>query len=146
MIDLDAIHEMLAVDGSSAGEAAWRRARREAARLANLFLADGIAVVVAEGSFNAPRDRAAFAEGLASGTEVLYVTLEVSFDEALRRALDDPTRGRSRDPVFLRRYFAAAGHGLDTAPETDLVLDTERMSAAAAAESIASLVHATTSG
>src|SRR5205814_25173 len=86
------------------------------------------------------QSRAAFAEGLASGTEVLYVTLEVSFDEALRRALDDPTRGRSRDPFFLRRYFAAAGHGLDTAHETDLVLDTQRMSAAAAAESIASLV------
>ena len=52
VIDLDDVHDTLARDGRTNDEATWARARREAATLANTFLAEGTAVVVAEGSFN----------------------------------------------------------------------------------------------
>ena len=139
VIDLDDVHDSLARDGPETDEAIWALARRDAAKLANTFLAEGTAVVVAEGSFNAPGDRASFAQCLDPSVVLFYVTLRVSFEEALRRAQGDPTRGVSRDPAFLGRYFA----GFDQAPPipvTDLVIETERLSAAAAAVSIARLV------
>jgi len=139
VIDLDDVHDRLARDGRETGEAIWALARREAATLANAFLAEGTAVVVAEGSFNTPGDRAAFAECLDGSVDPVYVTLRVSFEEALRRAQGDPTRGVSRDPAFLGRYFADFGHAPPT-PMTDLIIETERTTPSAAALSIARLV------
>ena len=138
VIDLDDVHDTLARDGRTNDEATWAIARREAATLANTFLAEGTAVVVAEGSFNTPGDRVEFAQHLDASVPV-YVTLRVSFREALRRAQGDPSRGVSRDPAFLGRYFAGFGQKPPT-PATDLVIETERMPATAAAVSIARLV------
>jgi adenylylsulfate kinase-like enzyme len=140
VIDLDVVHGMLASDGHKTDHSTWEFARRAAAILANTFLEQGVAVVVAEGSFNTPGDRSAFAQHLDAGVDPLYVTLRVSYEEALRRAQTDPTRGVSRDPAFLRRYFAGTGRALGTAPETDLVIETERMSPTSAAAAIARLV------
>ena len=104
-----------------------------------------MAVVIAEGSFNLPSDRAAFVRQLRPGSGLVFVTLLVSFDEALRRAQGDPTRGRSRDPQFLAAHFAARREVLAAAPATDIVIDTERTTAQAAAETIARLVGRLTS-
>jgi adenylylsulfate kinase-like enzyme len=139
VIDLDDVHDTLARKGPETAEATWVLARREAATLTNTFLAEGTAVVVAEGSFNTPGDRAAFAQYLDASVDPVYVTLRVSFEEALRRAQGDPTRGVSRDPAFLGRYFAGIGQALPT-PVTDLVIETERTSPSSAALSIARLV------
>ena len=136
VIDLDDVHHRLARDGAETDEATWALARRDAATLANTFLAEGTAVVVAEGSFNTPGDRVSFARHLDASVDPVYVTLRVSFEEALRRAQGDPTRGESRDPAFLGRYFAGFDQPPPT-PATDFVIETERVSAAAAAVSIA---------
>jgi adenylylsulfate kinase-like enzyme len=101
VIDLDVVHDGLTADGATAGDATWTRARHAAAMLADAFLQDGVAVVIAEGSFNKPADRTAFSQHLNSGVSPLYVTLRVSFEEALRRAQSDPTQrtiARSRLP------------------------------------------------
>jgi adenylylsulfate kinase-like enzyme len=138
VIDLDLVHdalpETLAGDDSS-----WTVARRNAAATANLLAADGVTVVIAEGSFNSPDDRSTFARDLRSDRDPLYVTLQVSFEEALRRALRDPTRGRSRDPEFLGAHFDARRDALANPPTTDIVIDTERTTATAAAATIARL-------
>jgi adenylylsulfate kinase-like enzyme len=139
VIDLDDVHDTLARDGPGTAEVTRALARREAATLANTFLAEGRAVVIAEGSFNRPGDRAEFSQYLDASGDPVYVTLRVSFEEALRRAQGDPTRGLSRDPDFLGRYFAGMGQALPI-PVTDLVIETERMPATAAAVSIARLV------
>jgi adenylylsulfate kinase-like enzyme len=137
VIDLDVVHDRLAPDGSKSHDAMWSLARRAAATQTNTFLEEGVTVVIAEGSFNRPVDRAAFAEHLQPHAEPLYVTLRVSFDEALRRAERDPTRGVSRDRAFLGSSFAASADALTTTPATDLVIDTEQMTATAAATAIA---------
>jgi adenylylsulfate kinase-like enzyme len=139
IIDLDGVHDTLARDGPETDDATWAHARRVAASLANTFLGEDRAVVVAEGSFNTPGDRAEFVQYLDAGVDPVYVTLRVSFEEALRRAQVDPTRGVSRDPAFLGRYFAGFSQAPPT-PVTDLVIETERMSASAAAVAIARLV------
>jgi predicted kinase len=137
VIDLDAVHDELETSWAS-GEDTWALARQAAAALANKHLAGGEAVVIADGSFNRPGDRADFARMLDSAVEPRYVTLLVSFDEALRRALGDSSRGRSRDPTFLGPYFAAVAEVIATAPATDIVIDTEQVPPASAVAAIAS--------
>jgi adenylylsulfate kinase-like enzyme len=141
VIDLDLVHDQLAIPGSPSDESSWTLARRLAAVAANALLEEGVAVVIAEGSYNLPSDRAAFAQELRPGSSPVYVTLQVSFAEALRRAQGDPTRGRSRDPAFLRAHFAERHDVLTALPSSDLVIDTEQVTATAAAVTIARLVQ-----
>jgi hypothetical protein len=51
----------------------------------------------------------------------------------------------SRDPAFLGPYFAGVGHGLETVPVADIVIDTERVSETSAVMAIARLVEPGTS-
>jgi adenylylsulfate kinase-like enzyme len=141
VIDLDLVHDMLVADGSAGGDASWGDARRAAAALASAFLADGLAVVIAEGSFNATGDRDTFEKSLGDGVEPRYVTLRVTYEEALRRVQGDPARGRSRDPAFLGPYFAGVEPKLAMVPATDIVIDTERTTAHSAAVAIVGLVR-----
>ena len=144
VIDLDLVHEMVAMGAQPSSHATWALTRHAAGTLVNTFVGAGIAVVIAEGSFNTPADRAVFAERLDAIASPQYVTLRVSYEEALRRAQGDPSRGKSRDPAFLRPYFATADLALATAPATDLVIDTERVPAKDAAVTIARLVRSRT--
>ena len=99
-----------------------------------------MAVVIAEGSFNLPSDRATFTQHLRPNSRLAFVTLQVSFQEALRRAQADPTRGRSQDPQFLGSHFEARHDVVAAVPATDIVIDTERTAAKAAAATIARLL------
>ena len=139
VIDLDLVHESVRADSSATGDAAWDLARRRAAALASSLLADAV-VVIAEGSFNRPGNRATFARSLGpTGEPVHYVTLQVSFEEALRRAQRDPTRGRSRDPDFLAAHFRSHVSAAP-APVSDLLIDTERTPLAVAVDAVMRLV------
>jgi predicted kinase len=140
VIDLDILEDMLIADGSASDADTWDLARHAASTLASTFLSDGIAVVIADGSFNQAGDRAAFERHLDPGVGPLYVTLTVSYEEALRRAQGDPTRGVSRDPGFLGSYFAAEARASANRPTTDIVIETESTSANTAAATIARLV------
>jgi adenylylsulfate kinase-like enzyme len=125
IVDLD---ELYAKEAQTMGEprstaARWRAARRAAAALANSHTAEGLAAVIVEGSFQTQRDRLVLTESLGSRANLLHVSLRVSYEEALRRAQLDPTRGRSRDPSFLRRYYAR--QAATETPDTGLVIETE---------------------
>jgi adenylylsulfate kinase-like enzyme len=140
VIDLDLVHDELIATGSAPDESTWALARHRAAMAADSFSRDGVAVVIAEGSFNQPTDRAAFDEDLVGHSGTVYVTLQVSFQEALRRAQSDSTRGRSRDAVFLGSYFTRWREALADVPATDLVIDTEQTTVEVAAATIARLI------
>ncbi len=140
VIDLDLVHDRLTANGSPSDDSTWTLARRETATAANAFLEQGVAVVIAEGSFNLPSDRATFTRHLRPSSGLAFVTLQVSFQEALRRAQADPTRGRSQDPQFLGSHFEARHDVLAAVPATDIVIDTERTTAQAAAATIARLL------
>jgi adenylylsulfate kinase-like enzyme len=140
VIDLDLVHDQLTTKASAPDDSTWTLARRETATLANAFQEAGVAVVIAEGSFNMPTDRATLVQHLRPSTDVVFVTLQVSFAEALRRAQGDPTRGRSQDPQLLGWHFAARHDVLAAVPGTDIVIDTERTTIQVAATTIARLV------
>jgi hypothetical protein len=58
---------------------------------------------------------------------------------ALRRASQDPTCTVSRDPEFLRRHYDGVRH----VPFTDLVIDTDAMTAGEVARTVADWARAT---
>jgi shikimate kinase len=140
VLDLDLVYDRLTTNGSPSGDSTWTLARRDTASAANTFLEQGAAVVIAEGSFNLPSDRATFTQHLRPSAGLAFVTLQVSFQEALRRAQADPTRGRSQDPEFLGSHFETRHDALAAVPATDIVIDTERTTAQAAAATIARLL------
>jgi predicted kinase len=140
-IDLDVVCDML--EHKTAGErdaANWIHARRAAAHLARGFLADGVVVVIVEGDFLRANDRAAFLE-MVQSAKPRFVTLRISFETALRRVQTDPTRTLSRDPAFLRRHYEESEAALLDAPGTDLMLDTESLTADEAVGTIAAWAY-----
>jgi predicted kinase len=136
-IDLDLVYEMLEHENVSKEDVAkWRRARRAAAALTDALLGDGMRVVVVEGDFLSPEQRAEFVTALRSSTEPAFVTVQVPIDLALERVQRDPTRGISRDPHFLRRHYEQLDGIIRTRPPTDLVLDTATVGVDDAARAI----------
>ena len=140
LIDLDLVHDQLIANGSPPDHSTWLMARRNTATAANAHLDHGVAVVIADGSFNLPSDRAVLRKHLEASADLVFVTLRVSFAEALHRAQADPTRGRSQDPEFLSSHFSARHAVLAATPTTDIVIDTERTTTQAAAATIARFV------
>jgi len=76
--------------------------------LANIFLEEGVTVVIAEGSFNTPSDRAVFAQHLHTSVGPLYVSLRVSFEERYVGA-ERPNPGSSRRSRLSGRYTPPSG-------------------------------------
>src|SRR4051812_13973730 len=102
VIDIDVLHDMLS-DGL---DPAWAIARQAAGPLTDSFLTAGVQVVVVDGDFVTATERASYLEKVQSPVTVRFVTLRVGYDEALRRAQRDPSRGVSRDPDFLETHYA----------------------------------------
>jgi predicted kinase len=127
VIDLDLLYAMQAEveHGSRSAPARWLAARHAAATLAESFIADGVAIVVIDGSFQTVEDRQDLRAAFTSRPDAIFVTLRVSYEEALRRAQLDPTRGRSRDPAFLGPYYRGVAAAMASVHDGDLVIDTE---------------------
>lgn len=129
VIDVDVLYAMLdqRTGVPEADDAAWLLARVAAGSLVDTFLAGGINAVLVEGRFFA-EERRQFLSALRAPVSPHFVTLRVSYDEALRRTQSDGSRGVSRDPAFLGPYFARTERDLSSLPPGDLVIDTERES------------------
>jgi len=137
-IDLDLLWRMLDHQTPTTGGLQhWLRARQAAALLTDAFFGFGIEAVIIEGPFFTPEERRAYLDHLRAKVEPVFVTLHVSFEEALRRAQGDPSRGISRDPRWLAERFAASEALLPPLAATDLLVDTEGQTSAEIAERIA---------
>jgi predicted kinase len=143
VIDLDLLYDMQHhTPGVAKGdEKSWEIARRAAAGLTDTFLSQGVRDVVVEGTFFTPAERAAYLDVLSTPIAPRFVTLRVRYDEALRRAQDDPSRGVSRDPAFLGPHYARLEADMAAVPATDLILDTERLTPDEAVAAIAAFVQ-----
>ena len=100
VIDLDLLYDMHhQTTGVAKGDQrTWAIARRAAAALTDTFQSEGVRHVVVEGTFFTPAQRAAYLDALTTPVTPRFITLRVGYDEAIRRAEGDPTRGVSRDP------------------------------------------------
>jgi chloramphenicol 3-O-phosphotransferase len=137
-IDLDLVYEMLEHPSAvKADPATWRRARIAAAAMTDALLDDGVGVVVVEGDLLTEEERTEFTTALRSPVAPVFVTLHAPVDVALRRVEEDPTRGLSRDPAFLRHHYEELDDAVRTRPSTDLVIDTSSVCVDEAARTIA---------
>jgi chloramphenicol 3-O-phosphotransferase len=129
VIDLDLLYDMHHHQSGvkKDDKETWAIARRAAAALTDTFLSEGVRDVVVEGTFFTLAERAVYLDALRTPLAPKVVTLRVGYDEALRRAEADPSRGVSRDPAFLRPYFARVQAEVAAVPVSDLILDTERL-------------------
>ena len=138
-VDLDLVYEMLDPPRGAKTDRQREQARRMTGRLAAALLADGVAVVV-EGEFLTRDQRVEFTRVLPPAVvPALLVTLRVPSEVALRRAHDDPARGRvGVTPLFpLREHYEASTQAVRDAPSTDLALDTNAVGVTEAARVIA---------
>jgi predicted kinase len=135
-IDLDLVYEMVDPTGAPKDDSAvWTAARLAAGALADALLADGYAVVV-EGDLLTAAERAELLGRLRRPVEPLCVTLRAPLEAALERVAVDPTRGASRDPVFLRGHYEELAGELAERPAGDLVIDTPTLGVDAAASAV----------
>jgi predicted kinase len=137
VLDLDVIYELLdPARGPKVDQAKWTHARQLVARIAAVLIEEGMLVVV-EGEFLTTGQRAEFTNALPPAMTPRFVTLRLSFAEALKRANMDSTRGLSRDPTFLEGHYAATADAIRSVPSSDLALDTDAIGVDEAAQSIA---------
>ena len=123
VIDLDVLYLMVDGNKPMASTSAWLRARRAAAALTDAFFSSGVDVVIVEGPFWNREERVLFVDRLTCGVRPRFVTLLVSYDEALRRVQGDLTRGISRDPAFLKWEHANFQTTLEPLKSTDIIFD-----------------------
>jgi hypothetical protein len=144
VIDLDIVYCM-ARQADGFGEMnIWATARHAAAALADAFFADGLHIVIVEGEFFTQDEFDALRGHLTTPVEHRFVTLMVSYEEALRRVAGDPSRGLSRDPHFLRRLHVQFVEALPFLRTSSLAIDADRRSPGELAEAI--MVETTGSG
>jgi tRNA uridine 5-carbamoylmethylation protein Kti12 len=101
VVGLDEVFFMIRSFPNASLDEMWDVARIAHAGLVRAFMASGVAVIVAEGPFFEDAHRELLLGGLG-GVDPFWITLTVSYDEALRRVALDETRGVSKDPDFLR--------------------------------------------
>jgi shikimate kinase len=118
--------------------AGWLAARAQQADQVEAWLAAGEPVVVVHGPFATGAERAALD---ALGRNTTLVLLDVPFDVALERVTDDPGRGASRLPDFLRGTHDAFAQ-LRPAIPADLAYDTTVMTPEAIVDDLVSRLRA----
>jgi predicted enzyme related to lactoylglutathione lyase/adenylylsulfate kinase-like enzyme len=105
-VDLDRLYLMLEDRLPMADPRLWGMARRAAAALVDQWARDGVELIVVEGTFWTESERAEFSECLSTPVQPLYVTLQVTVDEAQRRVVADAGRRLSKLHQVVRRCHA----------------------------------------
>ncbi len=123
-VDMDDV-AFMQCGGDDVGEF-WRRAAVATAGLIRAWFDAGVDVVVTHGAFFESDGFEILRSAQRPEIEVHYVLLRVSAEVAIARVRDDPTRGISSDPRFVRDSNVRV-HGLGhVLPVLDLDLDTTR--------------------
>ncbi len=142
VIDLDLVYRMARQRDGFADEKTWRAARRGAAVLTDAFFECGARVVVVEGGFFTQEEFDGLRDHVASSARLRFVTLKVSFEQALHRAKSDPNTSRvvSRDAEVLRLLHEQFAEALPFLRASSLVVDADQLSPIELARSIAESV------
>jgi thymidylate kinase len=80
----------------------WSWGRRAHGAVVGGWLRTGVDVVIAHGPAYTADETEALMADVPEGTPTVRVLLLAPYDVALARVVDDPARGLSRDPAFLR--------------------------------------------
>ena len=142
VIDLDLVYRMARQRDGFANEDVWRTARRGAAALADTFFDSGMSVVIVEGGFFNHEEFHGLQDHITASVRSRLVTLNVSSDQALRRAQSDPSPDRtvSRDPEVQQRLHAQFTESLPFLRAHSLMIDANHIAPVDLARSIAESV------
>jgi shikimate kinase len=100
--DLDDVARLAHAPGGLSVEH-WAQAHLTHGALVGALLRQPFDLVIAHGPIYSAQETAAVLAHLPLGTPVRWVLLTCTLDTAQERVSDDPERGLSRDPAFLRR-------------------------------------------
>ncbi len=125
VIDLDQMYGFVRQQGGYGELIAWERARYGAAALANALFEAQMAVVIVEGEFFTAEELNTLLTPIEPYIRRRFFTLRLSYHYALERVQGDPTRGASKDPVFLQSLHVAFAQALPFLAATSLVIDTD---------------------
>jgi hypothetical protein len=128
VVDLDMVADMARPSMARGDTDVWQTARRACAGLADGFYRQGFDTVIVEGEFFAPGELAALGDSLSTPMRLVFLTMDVSFEQALIRVSGDATRGLSRDPAFLRRMHEQYRAALPFLGATGAILPADRAS------------------
>ncbi len=129
VIDLDLVYGMLKDDPKNDPKC-WQSAIQTTAAFATALFNRGVSHVAIDGEFSTTESRDLLIGGLNDGSvETTFITLIVSYPEALRRAQADPTRGVSKDPKFLEPHIAEFKKSVAKLPPDEWVVDTGMITA-----------------
>ncbi len=141
VVDLDLVYGFARQQDGYGEPLAWQRARTGAAALARAWFDAGMDAVIVEGEFFNQTELDAVAAPFPAQVSRCFYTLRLSYTTALARVQGDPTRGASKDPVFLRSlhtHFVQALPFLETA---SAVVDTDEIAADEVVARLLALVH-----
>jgi shikimate kinase len=139
VIDLDVLYPMAQqTEPRYADIGTWKTVRRAAAALAESFFASGMDVVIVEGGFFDEDECMWLREHLTTEATVTLVTLNVSWEETLRRVEADTSADRvaTRNPDVLRWHHDRFVEALPFLRGRGTVLDGEHDTAQGVANSI----------
>jgi len=130
VIDLDVMYGFVRQQDGYGEEAAWTRARSGAGALANALFASAMSIVIVEGEFFTAHELNTLLAPLAPVIDRRFFTLRLSYEQTLSHVQGDPSRGASKDPIFLRSLHAAFTQALPFLAEVSVIIDTETLTQA----------------
>ena len=142
VIDLDVVYCMLRQKAGFGEAELWPLARRACRALADCCFEDEFQDVVLEGEYFSQQDFDALRSSELDSHPMVAFVVNVSYAEALRRVGLDPSRGASKDPVFLSRLHQDFVDALPFLRRTATVLDAEYADPNSLAAEVASLLAA----
>lgn len=130
VIDLDQMYGFVRQQAGYGEQAAWMRARQGAAALADCWFATGLTVVIVDGEFFNAAELDALLTSIQSPVVTAFFTLRLTYASALARVQGDPTRGASKNPVFLQQLHTQFAAALPFLEEKSMVLNTDALTLA----------------
>lgn len=127
-IDLDQVYGFVRQQDGYGDEAAWERARYGAAALANCLFDTGMSVVIIDGEFFNAHELATLTTAIDPQVRRYFFTLQISYATALAHVQGDPSRGASRDPVFLNWLHTNFMQALPFLEAASVVISSDQLS------------------
>jgi hypothetical protein len=127
VIDLDQMYGFVRQQDGYGEPTAWVRARQGAAALANSLFETGMAAVIVEGEFFNAEELGTLTAPLRANVVRRFFTLRLSYERALERVQGDPSRGASKDPLFLKELHAMFIRALPFLAAESVVIDTDEL-------------------
>ncbi len=127
VIDLDQMYIFVRQQEGYGEPTAWMRARHGAAALANSLFDTGISAVIVEGEFFNAEEIGTLTAPIHANIVRRFFTLRCSYEQAFVRVQGDPSRGASKDPLFLKSLHEDFVQALPFLSTESVVINTDQL-------------------